>query len=484
MAFTKVSLTGTIDTIKAAFTAFNTFIDDLLSTANGKGASQVGIEDTAGNFAATNVETALAEVYTDHANSITFYEALNEDPDTTVALTWGYKTGSIRYGETITDVAAGTVSLTNNTTNYIEVNAAGTVSKNTTGFTVGETPLRTVVCAGGVQTVSTDKRKWLSVDKHIGEDFKNLSFTATVAAKALTIALKGENGNDPSATNTGYIKFRSATLTSGVPVVRTVTGALSAVLSSGSTLGFTAALAGRIYIWAIDNAGTVELAFSRAADIFPECNLVTTTAEGGAGAADSATVMYSTTARANVACRCLGYIEITTGAVAGEWDNAPTKLQVIGPGVKRAGDIVQIATYQTGAVATGTTNIPVDDTIPQITEGDEYMTLAVTPTSAINKLIINVVFNFSTAANVYGTVALFQDAVANALACTSCFVTAQEMGYPAFTHTMTAGTTSAITFRVRAGLTGGNTLTFNGLVGARLYGDVYASSIVIKEVFV
>lgn len=37
----------------------------LASTANGEGASVLGIEDSAGNFAATNVEDALAELYGD-----------------------------------------------------------------------------------------------------------------------------------------------------------------------------------------------------------------------------------------------------------------------------------------------------------------------------------------------------------------------------------------------------------------------------------
>ena len=44
------------------------------------------------------------------------------------------------------------------------------------------------------------------------------------------------------------------------------------------------------------------------------------------------------------------------------------------PGVG-SGSVVQTVSYQTGAVATGTTIIPIDDTIPQISEGNEYMTL-------------------------------------------------------------------------------------------------------------
>ena len=52
--------------------------------------------------------------------------------------------------------------------------------------------------------------------------------------------------------------------------------------------------------------------------------------------------------------------------------------------------LVQVVNTQTGAVATGTTVMPIDDTIPQNTEGDQYMTLAITPTHASNKLLIEV----------------------------------------------------------------------------------------------
>ena len=50
--------------------------------------------------------------------------------------------------------------------------------------------------------------------------------------------------------------------------------------------------------------------------------------------------------------------------------------------------LVQVVNTETGAVATGTTNAVADNTIPQNTEGDEYMTLAITPTNTNNKLLI------------------------------------------------------------------------------------------------
>ena len=152
--------------------------------------------------------------------------------------------------------------------------------------------------------------------------------------------------------------------------------------------------------------------------------------------------------------------------------------------VKLAGDVVQVVNTQTGAVATGTTVLPQDDTIPQSGEGVEFMTLAITPTNASNKLKIDVVIYLSnSAANQNFTAALFQDATANALACINEFNgTASAPIMLAFTHYMTAGTVSATTFKVRAGCNNAGTTTFNGSGGARLYGGVLASSITITEI--
>lgn len=150
------------------------------------------------------------------------------------------------------------------------------------------------------------------------------------------------------------------------------------------------------------------------------------------------------------------------------------------------GTIVQIVNTQTGAVSTGTTVTPFDDTIPQIGEGNEFMTLAITPTSATNKLKIDVVCNASCAtADRWLTVALFQDATSNALAADASYrEISTEFAPICFSHYMTAGTTSATTFRVRAGVNTSGTTTFNGTSGSRVLGGVLASSITITEIFV
>jgi hypothetical protein len=153
--------------------------------------------------------------------------------------------------------------------------------------------------------------------------------------------------------------------------------------------------------------------------------------------------------------------------------------------LREIGKIAQVVNTQTGAVATGTTTVPADDSIPQNTEGDEYMTLAITPTNSSSTLVIEVtlVAASSAATSTLLTAALFQDSTANALAAagqtTGGAGTVQNIK---FAHKMTAGTTSATTFKVRAGASAAGTTTFNGSAGSRVYGGVMASSITITEI--
>ena len=187
----------------------------------------------------------------------------------------------------------------------------------------------TLPATGGTarQRVVTDGSGGLSFyDSRGSASFSNLGLTATVAANALTIALKGADGNDPSATNVVEASFRSATAATGTPLNRTATAATSLVISSGSTLGHASGVASYIYVYLIDNAGTIELAAS--SSLFDEGSRQSTTTEGGGGAADSGTIMYSTTARTNVGVRLIGRMS-STQATAGTWATAISEISLV-----------------------------------------------------------------------------------------------------------------------------------------------------------
>jgi len=142
--------------------------------------------------------------------------------------------------------------------------------------------------------------------------------------------------------------------------------------------------------------------------------------------------------------------------------------------------VVQVVNTSTGAVATGTTAFPVDDTIPQNTEGNEFMTLAITPSDAASTLRIDIVIHITSDNDAQMRAALFQDSTANALAVATINTDISHANNIKFTHYMTAGTTSSTTFKVRGG-SGSGTITLNGVSGGRLYGGVLLSNITITE---
>ena len=148
-----------------------------------------------------------------------------------------------------------------------------------------------------------------------------------------------------------------------------------------------------------------------------------------------------------------------------------------------AGQILQVVNFQTGEYNSGTTVMPVDNTIPQNTEGDEYMTLTITPTSATSKLLIEISALLGPSAAKWIVGAIFQDTTADALAGGYFYESNGGAGKElTIRHYMTAGTTSATTFKFRAGVhTSGGTLYFNGS-NARYLGGVAASSITITEI--
>ena len=153
-----------------------------------------------------------------------------------------------------------------------------------------------------------------------------------------------------------------------------------------------------------------------------------------------------------------------------------------------AGSAVQVVNVQTGALVTGSTTIPVDDTIPQKTEGIEMFTLAITPTNASNKLHIQIVWNGNRANALYNiAVALFQDDTAGALAAAVDRAQNQTRSEQNITlnHFMTAGTTSETTFKVRAGAsTSGGVVRMNVQGTSRSMGGVMASGMTITEIAV
>ncbi|MDQ1326706.1 MAG: hypothetical protein QG564_1842 [Campylobacterota bacterium] len=98
---------------------------------------------------------ATANALIDAASPATL---LGRRASTTTGLTFGYY-GGVLNGDSVFNIANGTVTLTDNAVNYIQCNpATGVVSVVTGSFTSGYIPMYQVTTSGGLQTVWTDKR--------------------------------------------------------------------------------------------------------------------------------------------------------------------------------------------------------------------------------------------------------------------------------------------------------------------------------------
>lgn len=142
-----------------------------------------------------------------------------------------------------------------------------------------------------------------------------------------------------------------------------------------------------------------------------------------------------------------------------------------------------VVEFETGAAATGTATTPYDDTIPQVSEVQLFMTQVFRATNVNNKLKIDVRFNFASNGSTQTILGLFQDATASALAAAMQRGDSVDKNYSiALTHYMKAATISATTFKAGAGDSAGGTVTFNGFGGNRKLGGVIASSISVEEI--
>lgn len=264
-----------------------------------------------------------------------------------------------RAGMTTATTGTGTVTLGSAISNtYFSFNAAGVVDgirvryviDDGTDFEIGEgvytaagttltraTVIRSNIAGvqgtsllnlSGSATVRIDaSRTDLVASYMLGQQFSGMvngQIVASVSANALTLAVKTLNGDNPSAFDPVIFVFRNSTLASGDYLVYRVTAALSIVVASTATLGHVSARDQQLIVYAIDNAGTLELAVST--KLFDQSARRVSTTLMAAAVSDPA-VMYSTTARSNVAwypiARC-----VSNQTTAGTYTTNPTQIDL------------------------------------------------------------------------------------------------------------------------------------------------------------
>lgn len=142
----------------------------------------------------------------------------------------------------------------------------------------------------------------------------------------------------------------------------------------------------------------------------------------------------------------------------------------------------QVVNTQTATEAQGTTNFVNDDTTPQNTELDQYMTLAITPNSATSNLKIDVTVSWSDGNAGENLFCLFQDASADAICSVPQYAgIATALMTTTFSFYTPSVSTTARTYKLYAASLGG-TFYFNQAGTIDKFNGTMFSSITITEI--
>jgi hypothetical protein len=317
----------------------------------------------------------------------------------------------------------------------------------------------------------------------------NISLKAVPNGTQLVISARARDGSVLGSGGGSVVAFPNADQSIGDTKLKTIAQPVQPlVIASGSTMGFSNAAAGRLWVVLVDDIAGPALGVINCLsgiNIYPlgQDSLLTSLAlSGGASAAHQ---FYSARAITSRPYIILGYLTWESALVtAGTWDAKPSRARLYGPGVKLPGTVAQVQTQMVSATSAGPTTTPNNNNIPQISQGVEFFSQAIAPTSGANVLEFDASGHFfATGGNAYMAMALFQGATADALAASgNGMPTDTGKAQIALFHARRAGTTSATTFTVRVGQNSVGTIRINSFdITTQAYGGVSASHFRIIE---
>ena len=208
-------------------------------------------------------------------------------------------------------------------------------------------------------------------------------------------------------------------------------------------------------------------------------NINGTTGISGIDGSVSAPPFAGTDSNSGISFPAADTIKFSTGGIE--------RLQITNNAVSADGHIIQTIHKDYRTFFSTNTLIPLDDTIPQNTEGAEVFTQAITPSSSSNFIHITVVLNMSNSnVNNLHVAAVFKDSGANAIGAgwAKCVGTNAPSSPMVINFTDSPNTTSAVTYKVRVGYSGNiaSVVQVNGGSGLRYLGGALASGMTLKEV--
>lgn len=465
--------------------AYNAFLADIVADLNA--ARPVSAGGTGGTSVITGWD-GLAKKGTDIADGATINLTTATGPSITMLGTTTLTGVTLAEGSfrLVRAAAAKTITASANLlVNGSAVTPMNVAAEDLLVFRGGAAGVVSVARIGSASVAAATTSAAGIVEQQFAANY-NLGIACSVGASALTIALKDAEGNDPSSSSPVIIPFRNVTAATGTPSYLTVTAATSLVISSGSTMGFASGVMGRLWIVGFNDGGTFRLGAINVRNglsimALAASGIASSTAEGGAGGADSPHVFYTGTAVASKAYTVLGYLDATE-ATAGTWATAPSLVTLFSSNIKLPGEVIGRWTSIDGTTATGATTTPLDDTIPQNTEGNQFMSLAVTLNSLANLVKATHRAIYTSASAVYITAAIHENAVANAKGAGVSSTAGANQPFQVSVDFVGLAATTTPTYTVRAGGSGASTVRFNGYNGAQVFGGAANGILEVWEI--
>ena len=152
------------------------------------------------------------------------------------------------------------------------------------------------------------------------------------------------------------------------------------------------------------------------------------------------------------------------------------------PNLLNTGAVIDRAYAEYTANANLSATIPRDNSIPQVTEGTQILSVTITPKSVANRLRVRFNGQFAGSGN-YSMMAVFVNGATNAVAAKYHYngggASGGDEGFLEFEFV--PGSTSAQTITVRVGPDSG-TIRMNGTSSGAMLGGVIMSALVVEEI--
>ncbi len=228
------------------------------------------------------------------------------------------------------------------------------------------------------------------------------------------------------------------------------------------------------------NASVIEVAYGTIAELTGIAPLSVTGDKIANGAITTDKIADNSVAASKIAAGAVTTTQRATASVA-----ATKTVAGLYAAIAPSGAGLQSVIDKTSATLTITTQIPVDNTIPQISEGTQILSASITPVSATNKIrgrvCVPCYTTGGTSALRNASAAVFRGSAVNAIAAKIlAFAAINQYGFLTFDFEDSPGALTQQTYTVRVGdsdATAGNNLIVNGQ-----HGGVQFATLVLEEI--